>query len=523
MKNRFVVPISLVCLYLLFALLLTSDAAAQAAFLVPSASTGAPAQPAPFDSDAYTMKTFTIATAEGATTVTCRYYEDVLYVARPVDPEYQSLDILVPIEKDGMELDASLAPILLNVGVSGYRAARDVVASFHGSARLGVYANAELALAAGYVVVSPSCRGRDNVTPEGVYYGKAPASIVDLKCAVKYLRHYDELIPGDAERIVACGQSAGGALVALLGTSGNSPLYYPYFKELGAAHARDSVFAVASYCPVTDLDHADMAYEWEFGATPLADGQLVDQEVSHELRHGFKAYQARLGLEGHDDFGTITADNYDEYLLGNYLLPAAQAYLDQLSAVRLQEYLEHHAWVEWTDGKVSFTWEDFTSHVTRSPFVPAFDGFSLNTRETMLFGDVHVDARHYTEFSLVHTNPSSRHTVPPDLATVVDLMNPMYFTQQNRTAVEGHGWSTTHDLIRPRSTAVADHWWIRHAADDGYTALPTVINLAAALENLGKGVDARLYWEAGHGANLDATDFISWMGAITAPGPRASL
>lgn len=32
---------------------------------------------------------------------------------------------------------------------------------------------ADLALAAGYVVVSPGCRGRDNQAADGTYYGKA--------------------------------------------------------------------------------------------------------------------------------------------------------------------------------------------------------------------------------------------------------------------------------------------------------------------------------------------------------------
>ena len=125
--------------------------------------------------------------------------------------------------------------------------------------------NTDLALAAGYVVVSPGCRGRDNQAADGTYYGKAPAAIVDLKAAVRYIRHNTGIMPGNAEWIVTTGVSAGGALSALLGASGNSRLYDAYLKEIGAADASDAVFASADFCPIMDLDHADMAYEWMYG------------------------------------------------------------------------------------------------------------------------------------------------------------------------------------------------------------------------------------------------------------------
>jgi len=101
------------------------------------------------------------------------------------------------------------------------------------------------------------CRGRDNKAADGTYYGKAPAAIVDLKAAVRYLRHNKGVMPGNTDKIISVGCSAGGALSALLGASGNSPLYDSYFKEIGAADAADHIFASACYSPITDLEHAD--------------------------------------------------------------------------------------------------------------------------------------------------------------------------------------------------------------------------------------------------------------------------
>lgn len=97
----------------------------------------------------------------------------------------------------------------------------------------------DICLARGFVIVEPGCRGRDNQFPDGRYYGKAPAAIVDLKAAVRYLRHNSGVLPGNPDWIISTGGSAGGALSALLGASGNSPLYESYLQEIGAAPERD--------------------------------------------------------------------------------------------------------------------------------------------------------------------------------------------------------------------------------------------------------------------------------------------
>lgn len=69
---------------------------------------------------------------------------------------------------------------------------------------------------------------------------------------------------GDANKIISNGTSAGGALSALLGTSGNAPEFEPYLQQLGATTADDTIFAVSAYCPIANLEHADVAYEWQF-------------------------------------------------------------------------------------------------------------------------------------------------------------------------------------------------------------------------------------------------------------------
>jgi acetyl esterase/lipase len=484
---------------------------------VSTTGSGDSSGPLAFPVDNYTVQTKTVSTSDGAVGVTYHLYQHLTYVASPVDADYQSLDVAVPVEIDGRAIDAAGSPMLFDISVGGYMSSANSNAtgtsargagggapsgSAPGSGQRGtpdgkgsMTSNSDLALAAGYVVVSPGCRGRDNTSSDGTHYGKAPAAIVDLKCAVKYIRYNDDLIPGNADWIISTGSSAGGALSALLGASGDSGLYQSYFDGLAAADASDAIYASACYCPITDLDHADSAYEWEFGTTPLGSG-LVDQALSRALAGDFNTYLTSLGLTGKNGYGTLSVDNYGEYAMQAYLVPSANRYLSALPDSERQTYLAAHPWIKWSGSTASFTWKDYVTYVGRMKGLPAFDSFDLGTPECILFGDATTDARHFTDFSLQQTGDRKAATIDASLRTVVDLMNPMYFIGQ-------------------KNSGCAAYWWIRHGTKDNDTSLPVIIDLATSLENLGKEVNATLYWDAGHGANEDPADFVAWMAAVT--------
>ena len=474
--------------------------------------------PLRFPKDTFTVETKTVKTATGDKTVTYRAYKHIPYVAKPVDKAYQSLDLSVPVEIDGVAVDASRAPILFAIPVGGYMSASNAGRGNRpgggppaggpppgvagrgpgpgGPMGRGGPRNTDLALAAGYVVVTPGCRGRDNKADDGTFYGKAPAAIVDLKAAVRYLRHNAGGAPGNVNWIVSTGVSAGGAFSALLGASGDSPLYEPYLKEIGAAEASDAIYASADFCPITDLEHADMAYEWMFGAVPVR-GALVDQDLSKQLKESFAAYQAALHLQGKGSFGVLTSDNYSQYLLQTYLLPAANQYLRALGESQRQEYLAANKWITWTSAGATFTFPDYLNHIGRMKGLPAFDDFNARQPEPNVFGTRTIESRHFTTFSLRHAAGNPNAGLDADIPALLNLMNPMYFIGRD-------------------NPGMAPHWWIRHGSSDRDTSLPVIVNLATALENRHKDVNARLYWDAGHGADLDPEDFIAWIGRITA-------
>ena len=446
-----------------------------------------------FSADDYATKTATL----NGKSVTYNFYQDIIYVANPVDADYESMNIAVPVEIDGVAVDASNAPILFEIGVGGYMSS-----STANSNGISANGNGGRALAAGYVVVSPGCRGRDNQSSDGTYYGKAPAAIVDLKAAVRYMRYNAGTFPGNEDWIISSGGSAGGALSALLGASGNSDLYEAYFDEIGAADADDNIFAVGAWSPITNLEHADMAYEWEYGS---AGASSNNQTISGELKALFETYQDGLMLTGHDDYA-ITAGNINDYILEYYLEPSAAAYLNSLSDP--SSYLISHSWINWDGSAASFTFSDYVNYIGRGKTVPAFDSFfdsssysnvnTSNTAEVVLFGDSTTNARHFTDYSLQKTTGDSSAVIYGDLQTIVNMMNPMYF-------------------IGLKNIGCAEYWYIRDGAKALDTSAIIIVDLATSVENF-RGADhvnAWEDWDQGHNVNADPAGFISWIGTIT--------
>jgi hypothetical protein len=463
------------------------------------AAGGQTKDPLLFPKAAHTVETKTVRTSAGEKEVTYRSYKHIPYVATPLDKDYESLNVSVPVKVDDITVDATNAPILFTIGVGGYmsvnNAGRGGMMGGPPGGNSKISGNMDLALAAGYVVVSPGCRGRDNKAADGSYYGKAPAAIVDLKAAIRYIRHNKGVMPGNANWIISVGTSAGGALSALLGASGNSHMYDAYFMQIGAADENDNIYASACFCPITDLDHADGAYEWMYGATPTRSG-LVNQELSKQLKDAFVEYQATLNLKGKNGFGTITSDNYPKYLLQYYLIPSANKYLRGLTDEKRKEYLANNKWITWTDNGATFTFTDYVAHAGRMKSLPAFDDFDMRQAEPILFGNKTTNARHFTNFSLRQTTGGKGAKIDNDLRTLVNMMNPMYFIGRN-------------------NKGCAKYWWIRHGTRDNHTSQTVITNLAISLENRNKDVNTWLYWDAGHGADQDPEDFIAWIGKIT--------
>jgi len=156
---------------------------------------------------------------------------------------------------------------------------------------------------------------------------------------------------GRAEKIISNGTSAGGALSVLLGAGVTDGDDRKLFEIMGAADARDDIYAVSAYCPISILEHADAAYEWEFNGVndyekmditmldykverKLVKGTLdtAEQRVSDELKAQFPAYVNSLGLKNaRGEALTLNDDgsgSFRDYVAA-YIAAAAEAELQK--------------------------------------------------------------------------------------------------------------------------------------------------------------------------------------------------
>lgn len=124
--------------------------------------------------------------------------------------------------------------------------------------------------------------------------------------------------------IFSLGMSGGGAQSAIIGASGDSAMYDDYLLAIGAVTGvSDAVKGSMCWCPITNLDVADEAYEWNLGNTRTT---LTEEEqlYSDEMAEEFANYMNSLKItdeEGHiltletSEEGIYQAGSYYDYLV----------------------------------------------------------------------------------------------------------------------------------------------------------------------------------------------------------------
>jgi hypothetical protein len=465
-----------------------------------------------------------------------RAYEKIVYVANPVDTAYEVMNIYIPEAYfNGKSINgytATSAPIFFPNQVGGYMPGKPASTKNNGFGEMrppmggnmgappqgmpgggrppmdgfGKRENTVLvALSKGYVVASAGARGRTNKDLKGGFYGKAPAGIVDLKAAVRYLKYNDKIMPGDANKIISNGTSAGGAMSALLGATGDNPDYLPYLKELGAANTSDAIFATSAYCPITNLEHADAAYEWQFYGVnsyqkrgPMgpqnnaAESQLSEAQikVSGDLKKLFPAYLNSLNLKStNGEVYTLDGNGNGNFktLVKSYLIASAQ------KALKDGTDLSKLAWLKIENKKVTnLDWDAYVRYMQRMKTPPAFDALDLTSPETHLFGTSTIDNQHFTFYGSQNT------TVNGTTADehIIGMMNPMNY-------------------IGTPNTQTAKHWRIRHGSKDKDTGLAISVILATSLQNNGNNVSMELPWDRPHSGDYDLDELFKWVDGIS--------
>ena len=508
------------------------------------------------------------------------YYQIGLkYCTNIVNIDYQTMAIYVPKEflscnengdkykcdmnKSGKKgwFSASNAPIVFPVETPGYSAMK-APTSYK-------YETVSAYVTKGIIFAYAGCRGRyegGETFPAG-----APWGITDLKTAIRYLRYNKNFIPGDTGKIYTFGFSGGGAQSCLMGVTGNSELYTKYLENNGAAmedsegnKIKDNVKGSQCWCPITNLDTADEAYEWNIGqyynTDTRAEGKFTEV-LSKDLAGEYVKYVNDIKLK--DPKGnelTLTETNsgtYYDYLksiieesLNNFLSdttfpwtrkdekpgPRPENLEEEKTFNTISEYISflnsENEWVKYDSTKNKYIITNIGDFVknckSASKKVGAFDDFNRNQAENQVFGISGTNySKHFDKimYNLLNNNKEKYQTksdwkdsypddylndfddkdsLQSEISYRLNMYNPMYYL------ISYYQGFNTSD--------VADYFRINSGIFQSDTGNVVEMNLYLALMNLGKKVNFTNVWEKQHTKaerkGDSDTNFINWIAEI---------
>ena len=312
----------------------------------------------------------------------------------------------------------------------------------------------------------------------------------------------------------------------LLGSTGNDPRYLPYLKKIGAAKARDDIFAAIVFCPITLLSHADEAYEWVFkdetvyhqgkipggmmqppkaagkGAAPVARPDNAPTEAaaglplsakqiaaSKVLARAFPATLNRFALKDAAGKPLILKSDgtgtFADYIRSLYIASAEGALKSGADISRFKCLTVKDGHVTAIDMKT------YAKEVNRLKPVPAFDWFDAGSGENDEFGTVKNGPRHFTAFSAAR---DPKHHAMADAKSVA-LLDP--FTSISR-----------------KDVTIAPHFRIRHGFEDRDTVLAVPAFVALKLAEKGADVDSAVKWGKGHAGDYDLDSMFDWADSV---------
>ena len=476
-----------------------------------------------FDINNYESMTGTVDNKE----IKYRAFEYIPYVSNPIDIDQQYINIYIPEEyfNNGTVngYNTQTAPIFMPNNVGGYMPSQPMAPKVENNKPN----SALYALSRGYVVASPATRGRTNKASDGNFIGKAPAVIVDLQAATAYLHANDATMPGNAKRIITNGTSAGGALSLLQGATGNTSDYQPYLQALGAATASTDVYASSAYAPITNLDAADMAYEWSyngitsFNKVSMGQGELPQANVGGAPAPMQRSVQ-RVNLTNNDvAYSDLLKSHFPDYVNNLQLRDRTGVILklDKKGNGTFKQYVKsfiidaaNKAKSNGADlSRYSFLlldkntglvkdidWDAYNSFTSRSKVPGAFDSRSNDSGENSLFGTSTSDTNHFTITAALHdTTPNN--DVYVENAKIVTMMNPMNY------------------LGSPSATN-AKYYRIRYGTADSNTSVAIPLIVGTRAQNLGYSVDMATPFGVDHAGDYDLQDLFNWMDSIVKNG-----
>lgn len=479
-------------------------------------------------------------------------YQGVYTNANITNTDYQTMLVYVPAEYMLTDSEGNVTGIDHEAQVGNYTADTAPVVYLNemgGWKSSSPKAADSSYLEEGMIYVSAGGRSRDAVDEEGNITGKSPTQMVDLKSGIIELRANTDVIPGDMSKIISVGTSGGGQMSSMLGASGNMSEYYAYMYESGVLGVSknedgtftsvypDNVYAAQLYCPIADIENADMAYAWWW--VNLADeggvynGSITDFEKRLQELEAEAFVEYINSLELHDSEGnalTLTglrSGSYYDAILKN-ISAALNAAVRNGDVDPETAYSDYSAWLQKNeDGSWSVT--DLDGFMTgtglvnsRNKAIPGFDTMD-NSAEGDAFGDSTDGTVHFSASvaQILKDNYDELSKLDGFDQEQVDDYIDGALTGEKASLVETQTnlLNATEILLGNnglKAVDPAEYWRDRSGTADQHTSFSVGYNILLAAEMQGAEVDYSLVWDMRHG-NDEGTStgtFIDWINEI---------
>ena len=464
------------------------------------------------------------------------YTAGAVYCENPTNPKYQMLRLFVPeayFNADGTinttnkvgNFTSGTAPIIYINSYGGYQ----------GNLPYGLTTKATQAgergwyyeyLKHGFVICFVGERGINITNSDKEVIGRGAVGLADLKAGVRFLKHNSGKFPGDTDKIISSGVSAGGAVSSLLGTTGNSTEYDGYLREMGAVmDETDDVFATQAYCPITDLEHAPLAYEWMWAENSNYTGYSdFTAALTGKFTAAYAKYVNGLGLT--DENGeplTLNEDGTKGGTLYDWLIEKYEAAFEDYvqNQGKNPSDADKYDWLSYdgTEAKLSDSAlsELVLSYNGRYKPCIAFDDLKYGS-----LGDNGVFGKQLTKYG---QEGASRH-YSQDVADIIGELKddfPEEYAEYYQSYYdESHDEDVVHtakilnpyNYVSDPDTVTSKYFRITVGTTDPHTSPTVSAVLALLLQNAGVNVEYELMWNQIHTDADTANGFIDWVESI---------
>ena len=483
------------------------------------------------------------------------------YISKPNRPEDQLINIYVPenaskkspvlfvVNNGGWFMNDYAATVNDKDGIAVKDGKNYITSPDIGDLSKGREQFSAMALKRGFVIVSYGARSRANAAVNKKFLGHSPATATDTKSAIRYLRANKKFLKNiDTDKIIINGTSGGGALTALIAASGNSPDFFEYLYEIGAAgisksgdifindpETGDNVFAAISYCPITDLGNADAAYEFTYNETRkklFAENNLEYKVASKEdilrrsdaLKARYADYVNSLTLFRKDG-SPLTAENLNEETI-RLMKNEIEESISEIGIPKMKADIENSKWHgnNWLVLNDNGTYEyDFEQHKyflamnTKLKIAPAFSNSGLyepqQQNEDNLFGTLEQP---YCSFEFISWNEDNvKNSVGKDDTGLE--WNEFIRTPEGQQLAKQIKMTCPFDyLTEDKNVNIAPNWYVRWGMKDRDSsfALETVFYHELLNSTGVKNLNFEFTWLFPHSGNYDAKEAFLWLDSI---------